>query len=329
MSVLIITRSDDNESVGFVEDAIRERGGRSFRFETDLFPTEVRMVARYGAGGAERLTLSSEEGELDLGEVSAVWHRRINVAGRMPREMDPQLRFASVGESRAAAMGLLASLKVFRVDEEQRIRRAEHKPLQLRVAHEVGLQVPRTLVTNDPAAVRDFARACGARGMVTKMLSSFAVYDERGREQVVFTNRVREEDLEDLEGLSLCPMTFQESVPKRLELRATVVGGQVFTASIDSGARARAADDWRREGAAFIEEWEHYRLPTEVEGRLLRLAGEFGLNYGAADFILTPDGRHVFLEINPAGEFFWLEQRPGLPISAALADVLLGRATRR
>lgn len=328
MSVLIITRSDDNESVGFVEEAIRGRGGSSFRFDTDLFPTQVRLVARYGAGGAERMTLASRGGELDLNEVTAVWHRRVNVAGRLPREMDPQLRFASAGESRAAAMGLLASLDVFRVDEEQRIRRAEHKPLQLRVAREVGLEVPRTLFTNDPAAVRDFAAECEG-GIVTKMLSSFAVYDGRGGEQVVFTNRVRAEDLADLEGLRLCPMTFQESVPKRLELRATVVGGRVFTASIDSGAKARAADDWRREGAALVGEWEHYQLPPNVEGRLLRLADEFGLNYGAADFILTPDGRHVFLEINPAGEFFWLEQRPGLPVSAALADVLLGLAPRR
>jgi glutathione synthase/RimK-type ligase-like ATP-grasp enzyme len=328
MSVLIITRSDDNESVSFVEEAIKARGGGSFRFDTDLFPTEVRMVARSGAGGAERLTLASRAGEVDLNEVKAVWHRRVNVAGRLPREMDAQLRFASAGESRAAAMGLLASLKVFRMDEEQRIRRAEHKLLQLRVAREVGLEVPRTLVTNDPEAVRAFAPTCGG-GMVTKMLSSFAVYDERGGEHVVFTNRVRAEDLEDLAGLRLCPMTFQESVPKRLELRATVVGGRVFTASIDSGSSARAADDWRREGAAFAEEWQTYRLPPDIEARLLRLADEFGLNYGAADFILTPDGRHVFLEINPAGEFFWLEHQPGLPISSAIADVLLGLAPRR
>lgn len=112
-------------------------------------------------------------------------------------------------------------------------------------------------------------------------------------------------------------------------MRATVVGTRAFTAAIDSGAKARADDDWQREGAALVEEWEHHQLPPDTESKLLRLADEFGLNYGAADFILTPDGRHVFLEINPAGEFFWLEQRPGLPISAALADVLLGLAPRR
>jgi D-alanine-D-alanine ligase-like ATP-grasp enzyme len=56
----------------------------------------------------------------------------------------------------------------------------------------------------------------------------------------------------------------------------------------------------------------------------------FGLNYGAVDMILTPDDRYVFLEINPAGEFFWLElKNPKFPVSAAIADVLLGEAPRR
>jgi glutathione synthase/RimK-type ligase-like ATP-grasp enzyme len=164
---------------------------------------------------------------------------------------------------------------------------------------------------------------------MTKMLSSFAVYNREGRESVVFTNPIGPEDLEDLTGLSLCPMTFQERVEKRLELRATVVGRSVFTASIDSQASTRAAHDWRRDGVRLVDEWRPYTLPPEAEQPLLKLMDYFGLNYGAADFILTPDGRHVFLELNPAGEFFWLEHGPGLDISGALADVLLGLAPRR
>ena len=327
MTVLIVTRSDDNESVKMVAECLRERGGRAFRFDTDRFPAGVRLIAQYGRG-AECLSLSTDEDEVDLREVTAVWHRRLNVAGRLPREMDRQLLMASVGESRATVMGLLAALGVFRLDPEHNIRRAEHKQLQLARAREFGLDTPRTLITNDPRAVREFAPTCPG-GLVVKMLSSFAVYDAEGREHVVFTNPVAPADLEDLEGLRLCPMTFQERVEKALELRATVVGRRVFTAAVDSQASERAAHDWRRDGVGLVEEWEPYRLPRAVERRLLRLMDSFGLNYGAADFILTPDGRHVFLEVNPAGEFFWLERRPGLPISAAIADVLLGRAPRR
>jgi MvdD family ATP-grasp ribosomal peptide maturase len=326
-TVLIITHSDDNESVSLVARAVESKGGKAIRFDTDRYPTEVRISAHYGGGGEESLTLTNGEGEFDLREVTAVWHRRLNFGAGLPKSLDKQLRHASLTETRAAAQGLLASLKAFRMDDVRHIRHAENKQLQLQVAREVGLDIPRTLTTNDPAAVGAFAESCNGR-VVTKMLSSFAVY-EGGQEFVVFTNSVSPEDLADLSGLSLCPATFQEAIPKALELRATVVGERIMTASIDSQSSERAANDWRRDGLRMIQDWRHYELPREVEEKLLRLMDYFGLNYGAVDFIVTPDGRHVFLEVNPVGEFCWLESYPGLPVSDAIADVLLGRSPRR
>jgi MvdD family ATP-grasp ribosomal peptide maturase len=326
MTVLIITHSGDNESVTLVIKAVERRGGSAFRFDTDKFPTEIQLVAQYGET-PERLSLTADGATLDLRDVTAIWHRRLNVGGRLPREMDRQFRSASLGESRASVIGVLASLDVFRMDAEHLIRRAENKQLQIQVARELGLDTPRTLITNDPEAVRAFARTC-ERGMITKMLSSFAI-NEDDKEKVVFTNPVTAEDLNDLEGLRLCPMTFQEQVAKRLELRTTIVGERVLTASIDSQASERATHDWRRDGVQLLDAWQTYDLPPEVEEKLLRLMDYFNLNYGAADFIVTPEGRHVFLEVNPVGEFFWLERCPALPISNAIADVLLGHSKRR
>ncbi|HYO99832.1 MAG TPA: MvdD family ATP-grasp ribosomal peptide maturase [Pyrinomonadaceae bacterium] len=326
MTVLIITHSRDNESVSLVTKAIEQRGGSAFRFDTDRFPTESRLVAEYGET-TERLSLASGGATLDLRDVTAIWHRRLNIGGQLPREMDRQFRAASLGESRSTVMGMLASLDVFRMDAEPLIRRAENKQLQIQAARELGLDTPRTLITNDPEAVRAFARTC-ERGMITKMLSSFAIHED-GAEKVVFTNPVTAEDLNDLDGLQLCPMTFQEHVSKRLELRVTIVGERVLAAAIDSQASERAAHDWRRDGTSLLDAWQTYELPPEVEEKLLRLMHYFDLNYGAADLIVTPEGRHVFLEVNPVGEFFWLERCPGLPISGAIADVLLGRAKRR
>jgi len=91
----------------------------------------------------------------------------------------------------------------------------------------------------------------------------------------------------------------------------------------------RAKADWRREGQALVEDWTHYTLPEDVEQKTLGLMDALGLNYGALDFIVTPAGDHVFLEVNPAGEFMWLMHHPGLPIADALADVLTGRVRRR
>jgi MvdD family ATP-grasp ribosomal peptide maturase len=319
MPVLIITHSNDNECVARVTEAIARKGGHTIRFDTDRYPTDVRLTAFYDMSD-ERLTLTNEEGEFDLREVTAVWHRRINFGMNLPATLDEQMRHVSLGEASAAAHGMLASLKAFLMDPLRHIRHAENKQLQLQVARELGLDIPRSLTTNDPTAVRTFAKSC-ENGMVTKMLSSFAIYDE-GKELVVFTNPVKPEDLQDLSGLSLCPATFQELLTKSLEIRATVVGHRVMSAAVDSQVSTRATHDWRRDGLRMLQDWRPYQLPVEIEEKILRLMDYFSLNYGAIDIILTPDGKHVFLELNPCGEFFWLERSPGLPISDAIADVL-------
>ncbi len=321
MTVLIITHSQDNESIPLVIKAIESQGGKAFRFDTDRFPTEVQLDICYKSG-CEQVILTSDNEKLNFDEVSAVWYRRIAIGARIPTTIDKQLRRASIGECRATIQGAIASIKGFHLDRVANIRLAENKQLQLQVAREIGLDIPHTLTTNNPQVVKKFAQDCEG-SIVAKMLSSFAIYDRKGQENVVFTNSVSSEDLENLDGLHLCPMTFQEKVPKALELRTTIVGKQVFTAAVDSQALHHARNDWRREGIALLNAWELYNLPQDVEKKLLQLMAYFGLNYGAIDIILTPDNRHVFLEINPVGEFFWLEKTPGLPISSAIAQTLL------
>jgi MvdD family ATP-grasp ribosomal peptide maturase len=324
MTVLIITHSQDNESIPLVIKAIEARGEKAFRFDTDRFPTQVHLDVYYN-NESEQQILSLDGEKLDLGEVSSIWYRRIAVGAKIPSTMESQLRKASIGESSTTINGMIASIKGFHFDKLQNIRLADNKQLQLQVARELGLDIPRTLITNNPAAVNEFAASC-EQGMITKMLSSFAIYDEQGLEKVVFTNPVALSDIEHLDGLRFCPMTFQEKIPKALELRSIIVGKQIFTAAVDSQRLKMAQHDWRRQGQFLINSWESYDLPKDIEKKLLQLVAYFGLNYGAIDIIVTPDNRHVFLEINPVGEFFWLECcPPNFPISQALADVLLSK----
>lgn len=326
MTILLVTHSRDNESIPLVARALEQRGARTYRLDTDLYPTEVR-ISLCEEDGVSPGRIEGAAGALDLAEVTAIWYRRNAIGAGIPADLDPQLRAPSVEESRRVVFGMIAALDVLTVDRFELVRRAEHKPLQLRLARRLGLDVPRTLSTNDPEAVRAFARGAPG-GIVTKMMASFAVQQD-GAEHVVFTNPVGEEDLADLEGLDLCPMTFQDRIEKALELRVTVVGRRVFAASIDSQASPRARHDWRRDGAAMVADWRPYELPAEIAERTLALMDQLDLTYGACDFIVTPEGRHVFLEVNPSGEFMWLVRHAGLAIDEAIADVLIGRAARR
>jgi glutathione synthase/RimK-type ligase-like ATP-grasp enzyme len=138
----------------------------------------------------------------------------------------------------------------------------------------------------------------------------------------VYTNRVREEDLAGAEALRHSPMVFQELIPKACELRVACVAGEVFAGTLDATGTSRGQTDWRR---AAPEEcrWQKAQLPTEVASSLQALMSELGLIFGAVDLICTPSGEHVFLEVNPSGEWGMLERDLGLPISETIAAALL------
>ena len=245
MTVLIVTFSKDNESIPLVIKEIEARGEKAFRFDTDRYPTEVKLDIY--SGDTERVIITDGEQKLDLSEVSSVWYRRMRYGQKIPESMDKQYRDASINECRATVRGMIASLQGFHFDQMSNVDRANNKQLQLQVAREVGLVTPRTLTSNNPEAVKEFAQEC-KQGIVTKMLSSFAIYDQQGRENVVFTTPVTNDDLENMEGLGFCPMTFQENVPKALELRTTIVGHRVFTAAVDSQSLSGSTYDGAKRG---------------------------------------------------------------------------------
>lgn len=341
MSILLITRSDDNDTVKRVSAALERRGELAVRLNTDRYPDLVRLATRVSTTpstttrakprAATERWLHTPDGRFDLNEVTAVWYRRYLAGGALPLELGDMLP-ASVEEARRSLYGMIAALPCFHLDTLEAVRRCDHKELQLIRGRALGLDVPRTLFTNDPAAARAFFDECDGR-VITKMQSSFAIHRE-GKEHVVFTNVVERAHLDDLEGLRHCPMTFQEHLPKRLELRATVVGKRVLTAAVDSQQTALTRTDWRKDGVGLLRSWSPYQLPRSVEKALLALLDDIGLNYGAADFVVTPDGRHVFLEVNAGGEWFWLDEPtsvggPGLRIADAVAETLTNPRARR
>lgn len=128
-------------------------------------------------------------------------------------------------------------------------------------------------------------------------------------------------DLADGVSLKLAPVIYQELVPKRFDIRVTVVHQDLFAVAIDSQKLEAAAIDWRRADTDTLEHYTH-TLPSDVAEACLMLMKVLGLNYGAIDLVLTPDDKYLFLEINPNGQWVWMEDRLGLPISEAIATWL-------
>ncbi|HEX8822157.1 MAG TPA: MvdC family ATP-grasp ribosomal peptide maturase [Archangium sp.] len=319
--VLLLTHGGDYYTVDRVARELSRRGAHPLRLNTEGFPAQLELTTALGRMG-EEVALRTADGELRGEALRAVWVRRM-VLPRLDEALEPSWREGCVRESLAAFEGFLEGLEARGcrfINPLVAGQAANNKPRQLRLAQALGLEVPRTLVTNDAARVRSFFEQVEGR-MVAKMLTPLSQSMEGGN-PFVYTSAIGREDLEALEGLRHSPMVFQERIDKRRELRVVVVGGRCFTGAIDASRSVMGRVDWRRAGPQECR-WEPGELPADVAERLARLVAALGLVYGAVDLIVTPEGRHVFLEVNPGGEWGMLEHELGLPIAAALAEALL------
>jgi hypothetical protein len=314
--VLLLTHRHDHYTVDRVADALRARGAEPLRVDTDRFPLEMEMVLGFGSAGCSARMRVGERW-IRSDEVAAVWLRHLGQPD--PGEVPLPYRETCAVEARLVLDGFLEALQEARWMNPLRACFAgEFKLRQLRVALASGLRIPETLATNAPEALRAFF-PMQASGLVMKLQAPLSTSMD-GSGSAFYTTALQHSDLADLSTLSLCPPLFQERIPKATELRVVYVDGRCFTGSLRPSAEASSRDDWRPHTGLL---WEEDALPPHVEARFDAFMRAMGLNFGAADFIRTPEGEHVFLEINPCGEWGMLERDLGLPISEAIADALL------
>jgi ATP-grasp ribosomal peptide maturase len=274
------------------------------------FPTPAVLRARLGSNGWDgQLTIG--ERIVDLANVRALYHRR--PSGYRPNRDDQAARFMTQ-ENRRGLGGVLSSLPgCLYLSHPQAIARAEYKPAQLAAAVTEGLSVPATLVTSDPAEARLFA---SEQPTIYKPLHAGA-YDVDGEPAGIWAAPVDPGEISN--EVRHCAHLFQARIPKTSDVRAVVVGERVFCARITAPPDVV---DWRAEYRNL--RYERIQCADDVQHLLCRFLAGFGLNFGAFDFAVAADGEWWFLECNPNGQWAWLEEAAGLPITTAIAE-LLGR----
>ncbi|MFJ4677553.1 ATP-grasp ribosomal peptide maturase [Kitasatospora sp. NPDC088783] len=306
--VLVSTEVDD-PTADLVVAELNRRRVPVLRFDPGRdFPTRTALAASLTADGwSGSLTVGNRTA--DLSGVRALYHRR---PSPYTPESDGQADRFAAQENRWGLNGVLGALPgCLYLSHPQAIARAEYKPAQLAVAAGLGLPVPATLITNSPAEAKLFATAQSA---IYKPLHAGA-YHVDGEPAGIWAAPVEPGEITDAVGN--CAHLFQAQVPKSGDVRAVVVGEQVFCALITAPPGVL---DWRSAYRSLT--YEPVDCPEPVRAALLRFLGEFGLHFGAFDFAVTPEGEWWFLECNPNGQWAWLEHAAGLPITSAIADLL-------
>ena len=311
-AVLLVTASYD-VAPEYVGASLDRMGVPYFRLDTDRFPAQIQATYDPNIG----VTFSDDDQSIRGEQIRSVWYRRMR-GPLLPSNLDCGTRDFCERENRAFLEGVLASLPTDRwLSLPTAVARAERKPYQLGVAKRLGFDIPATVMTNDEIVVRAAAKR---HQLVAKAVSSGYVRNPEGN-RAIFTSAVSQDDVSQLDGLSMAPVTFQEMVKKVSDIRVTVVGEDVFAAEIMSQDRESSRVDWRATDDPHLEHRRH-ELPHEVADLCRQLLATLGLGFGAIDFALTGDGSYVFFEINPNGEWLWIEDQLGLPISDAIARIL-------
>ncbi|PRW64645.1 MvdC/MvdD family ATP grasp protein [Actinopolyspora mortivallis] len=312
MTVLILARDIDPSADAMVQ-AVQRRDVRVYRVNTAWFPAQLGLAAELRDDRwCGHLTTPAHT--IDLAEITGVYYRAPE-AFRFPNEWDLPVRQHAFLEAKYGLGGVLASLPAVWVNHPSRLADAAYKPVQLAEAARLGLCAPHTALTNEPDAFASFAR----RGRtVTKMLGNTSLTSD-DTHSVAWTRILDATDLDDLSGIGSTVHLAQRWAPKQVEARITAVGDTMTTVCIDAKSAASHVD-WRSDVSAL-----HYELidpPQRVADGVRALMRRFGLLYGALDFVITPEGQWVFLEINPGGQYGWLEAATGTAITDQLADLL-------
>lgn len=308
--ILVVTNREDLTADWLILE-LQRRGSPYVRFNTEDYPQRVALdwsidEQRLHVGGRE---LAGED-------IDAVWYRR---------PVSPQLRPGLPAEEEAwatreaaeALKGFWRTLQARWVSSPPAIWLADCKALQLRDAAALGFEIPDTEITSSAARVLAL-RERSRHGVICKPLRDGRVSSD-GR-SLLFTSLLTVDQVHDLDQEA---HLFQAFVQKRYDIRVTVIGEDIFSTRIEPEAGDKTPVDWRHSDPDSLR-YHPETLPEDIAKRCRALVRHYGLSFAAIDLALREDGGYTFFEINPNGQWAFIEQRTGQPLRAALADLLIG-----
>ncbi|MBM9506467.1 ATP-grasp ribosomal peptide maturase [Actinacidiphila acididurans] len=307
--VLVVTEADDL-TADMVITELNRRNVPVVRFNPADIGTGLTVSARFGTCSAPVVgQVRTPSRTADLTRLRAVYWRRPEWPAFSHLEPD-DARFAAAQVRFGLAGALYATDCPLWVNHPLRIAAADYKPAQLALAQRLGLAVPPTLVTNDPDEAREFI---GAHDEVLYKTLRWTPYARNGVPVTGWAEPVTADEID--ESVRVAPHLFQVRMDKVADVRVLVVGRHTFAVRIESGLL-----DWRKDYSALTYTVEH--LPDRVNTALLACLERLGLASGSFDLAVDRRGDYWWLELNPNGQWGWLETETGLPMSSAFADLL-------
>ena len=200
---------------------------------------------------------------------------------------------------------------------------ANNKIDQLQRAVKLGFNIPPTCISTNSNTIRNFYRSFN--GDIIAKAVKHGFYKRKQSVQITPTQKVDKHFIDNINDYAKVPMIFQKRIEKEYDIRVTVVGNQVYAAAIHSQEHEETKIDWRLWDMHHDVDLKHskFDLPNRIARLCLKITQEFNLNFSAIDLIYSTDNKYYFLEMNPNGQWAWIEEKVGFPIRDSIINCLV------
>lgn len=322
--ILIITEKFDPH-VDFVIEELDRQGIDYHRLIFSDFPTQLSVSLFNPQTEHFRSMLLHRSQKVHLDEIKTVWYRRTEKI-QLPDTLSEEDKVIANAECQAMLKNLWQTLKDrFWVSTLESMRLASSKAEQLQRAMDYGFNILPTCFSNRPESIKDFyASLTPSYQLIYKPHSSVLIPQDNGKMGVAYTAILDLKHLEKLQQIVTCPGIFQAYLEKKYDIRVTIFGDQVFACKIYSQAHPDTQVDSRASRWETDETPKHeaMELPPEIKTRCLEITHSYGLQYAAIDLAIGQDGQYYFFELNPNGQWAWIEELTAQPMRAALIQLL-------
>ena len=332
--ILIITNKGDIHCNPVIKH-LQRNGDKYFRLNTESLLTDYLISFSYKDQSVDLHIENKINGKtLSSNEVISVWERRPN-SPVLPEINNEKIKLVVEDEADELTKWIrhffincrMIGSSVWDRPNESKLRQMD---VASRVINELRskIKLPHTLLTNSKKDLEQFSN--NKKEIVLKPISADGLMLD-DKLEIPFTSRkVNSKNINVItqDDLELCPSFMQEYVEKNYELRITVIGEKILCCKIDSQKlpKGNGREDWREgyeHGLSEVEEW--IDCPDEIQEFITLYMQKMNLNFGCFDFIYAKNNSFYFLECNPNGQWMWLEEDLGIPISESIANFLAFR----
>jgi len=318
--LLLIVSNKTDIATDYLILRLHERGIPFLRINTEDYLVSWDVCFSIGANGTNTIISKKGKNPLTVGNITGAYIRQPRMPNLNVLEIDKKFAEREVGETLKSLWRMID--KNTWLNAPHRLLRASNKPEQLTVASSMGFNVPDTYIGTSREIIKKLYKKHSGEIIAKAVKHGFIFDGDRAR--VAATQKIDEAALASLKDYATIPMIFQNHIAKEYDIRVVVVGGEVFATAIDSQDHEETVVDWRLSDCYKIALRQYeVRLPQKIERLCVDITIRFNLRYSAIDMVLGKDGVYYFLELNPNGQWAWIEQLGIHNIRDALIEELL------